>query len=150
MNEMSFALGTLATEFGVSRDVLRRIVSEASVAPTGKRRGHPVYRLRDVYRAILAQTSPEGMNPHARLALAKAQLAEDELRVRRGQLVEADDCADQFALLVKTFVRHVEALPDNLERNCGLPRPALERVERVIDELRDELYREVTNGDHDD
>ncbi len=66
------AIGTFAAEFGLTRDVLRRIITEARVRSVGKRSGHPVYRLKDVYNAVVKEQDVDTMNPHARLALARA------------------------------------------------------------------------------
>ena len=113
-------LGTFAAELGMTRDVLRRILAEASVAPIGKRGGHPVYALRDVFQAVMAQHSPEELNPHARLALARALKAEDELRMRRGDLITRDDMRDTMAAAIKPMRQTLEVLPDVLERDAGL------------------------------
>ena len=45
-------LPAFAAELGLTRDVLRRMVSEAGVQPVGGTAKRPVYALRDIYRAL--------------------------------------------------------------------------------------------------
>ena len=146
MATTTLPLGTLATEFGMSRDVFRRILAEASVGPVDRRGGHPVYRLRDAFRAIQRQQDAASMPAHAKLALARATLAEDELRRRRGELCEVADVRDEMARLAKLFVQTIELIPDTLERECAASAAQLALIERALDRMRVSLYEQVTGG----
>lgn len=140
-------LGTLAREFGFSRDVLRRVIAERSVAPAGRRGGHPIYRLADVFRAVAADGDPEQMSPHARLALARAIHTEDQIRARRRELLERTDVEQEMAAMLKVTAECFDTLPDILERDCGLAPAVLERVEASLDRAREELYQRLTEDD---
>lgn len=137
------SIGTYAIEFGLTRDVLRRILAEAQVKPDGKRGGHPVYRLRNVYAALLQQQQPEAMNPHARLALARAIESEDRTRKVRGELVEADDMARLVARLAMVCARGLESAADVAERDVGLTKTQIQFLEAHFDRVRNELAAEV-------
>jgi len=137
------SLGALAAEFGMTRDVLRRVVSEAGVSPTGKRGGHPIYRLRDVFVAITKQSDGEHMNPHARFALARAIKTEDEIKTARRELVAAHDVEQTFGRLFKLCAQAFDTATDNLERDVGLSAKQAARLERHFDECRDRLREEV-------
>src|SRR3990167_864546 len=136
---LTATLGEFAAALSMTRDVLRRILAEAGVAPIGKRGGHPVYALRDVFHAVMAQHSPEELNPHARLALARALKAEDELRTRRGELFVRDDVREVFASAIKPVRQTIEVLPDILERDAGLTAAQVVACERALDALRETL-----------
>lgn len=140
---VTFTMGVLAAEFGLTRDVLRRILAEASVAPVGKNSGHPVYRLRDAFRAVQRQQQPEHLSPHGRLALARATLAEDELRIQHGQLCELSDVEREIAALFKLCANAFEIATDVLERDVGLSPAQAEQLERYLDSCREQLYAEV-------
>lgn len=136
---VQLSLGTAAAELCMTRDVLRRIVTEAGVQPTGARGGHPLYRLRDLYRAILSQGDGIDANPHSRLALARAIKTEDEIRVRRGDLVEVYEHERECALLAMAFCQWADTLPDLIERDIGASPLVIAKVERSIDDLRTRL-----------
>lgn len=140
-------LGTLAQEFSLSRDVLRRLLAEAGVTPSGKRSGHPVYRLRDVLQAVQRGQQTEQMSPYARHALAKALLAEDEIRLRRGELLERHDVEQEQARILRLVALNRDTLPDILERDAGLSAAQVAIVERVLDREREELYRALRGDD---
>jgi hypothetical protein len=135
-----------AAELRMSPNVLRLAVQESGAHPVDRRGGHPVYALFDIHRAIVTQH--ETLSPHSQLAKARALLAEDELRLRRGQLCEADDVAAVYAGLVKSAAQSYETIPDRVEREVGLNGKQAAALERVLDEAREELYREVTYEPH--
>lgn len=141
------AIGTFATEFGMTRDVLRRILSEARVRPVDKRAGHPVYRLRDVYNAIAREQDPEALSPHARLARARAIETEDRIRAKRQELVEASDVERQFAVVFQSVNRAFDNAIDGLERDLELAPEAVEFLEKHFDRVREQLAQELKNGD---
>ena len=127
----------------MSRDVLRRVVAEAGVKPAGKRGGHPVYRLKDVYDAIEADRDTDRMNPYARHALAKAILAEDEIRVRRGELLESHDVEYQFGQVFKLVALAYETATDCCERDAGLTRQQATYLDEFFNKQRENLYKAV-------
>lgn len=140
------SLGVFAIEFGLTRDVLRRILSEAAVRPVGCRSGHPLYALKDVHNAVIGQQQPEQLNPHARYALAKAIKTEDEITVRRGELVESADVEREIAVLFMQVARAFDTSIDTLERDIGIAPRQADRLEHHFDQCREQLYREIIDG----
>ena len=51
--------------------------------------------------------------------------------------------------LAKAVVMVLETLPDILERDCALQPSAVIRVQRIIDDLRDEMARKIAESDSD-
>lgn len=144
-NTVNLSIGTYAAEFGFSRDVMRRILADASVGPIGKRSGHPTYRLRDVYLAVIRQQDVDHLNPHARLAHVRAIKIEDEIKTRRGELIEAGDVEREMALLAMHVVRGFDTAVDNLERDVGISAQQAEYLEQHFDECREQLYRDISD-----
>jgi AraC-like DNA-binding protein len=132
-NAVHLSLSAAATEFAVSRDTMRRVLSEAGVAPSGSGpRGHDTYRLRDIVKAFARQQPPDQMNPHLRFAQARAILAEDEILLRRRELRSLRDIERAIGSLLDLDKRTALFLPDVLERDCGLSTRALEIMDKHL------------------
>ena len=121
-----WSISALATEFSLDRRTVRKRLE--GVRPVGDWRGHPTYRLRDVAGPLLGlaarvQTDDElGLpaDPFQRRAAVQAMRELDELKARRGQLLERDAVELEMARLVRFFGRALEELPDLLEAEAGL------------------------------
>ncbi len=79
----------------------------------------------------------------ARREWARAEL--DVMRLRREalELLPAEDFRRGMAEAFKLLATTLESLPDVLERDCALAGSAVERVQRVVDNLREDLYRRM-------
>ena len=53
----------------------------------------------------------------------------------------------QYAHLFKLITQRLETLPDILEREAGLAGDSLTIVEATVDEIREQIYRQVTDDD---
>src|SRR5688572_23463577 len=122
--EVVFSLGTWAIEAGISRDVMRRILSERGVQPAGKRGGHPVYRARDVIGALMSngadQDDPDKLKPWERKAHYQAEHEKLRLQVERGELVPALEVERGHGQIFAIATQAFDTLPDVLERDVGL------------------------------
>lgn len=151
--EISFSLGTWAAEAGVSRDVLRRILSERGVQPSGKRGGHPIYRARDVIAALTSDRAdaddPDKLKPWERKAHYQAEHEKLRLQVERGELVPSIEVEQGHGQIFAIVTQAYDTLPDVLERDVGLNAMQLVRVEKHLDEAREALYQAL-NADEDD
>lgn len=137
------SLSALSDEFGLTRETLRKRLAAADVKPAGEHRGNPLWRLRDVYQAIItgpdSPIDPAALPPFQRKAHYQAQLEEIRLRQQCGELVPAIEMEAEMARVCKAFTRFLDALPDVLERECGVSGPETATVEKHIDRLRNEL-----------
>jgi phage terminase Nu1 subunit (DNA packaging protein) len=75
----------------------------------------------------------------SRLNAAQAQLAEDKLRERRGELVEAAPLQMALADTVTRVATGLNALPDVLVRRLNLPATATEIIRQEVDGIRRSL-----------
>ena len=143
-------LPTFAAELGMTRDVLRRVVSEGGVRPVGGTVPRPLYRLADVYRAIAMQGDGAESNPHSRLALARAIKTEDEIRVRRRELLDSWEVEQMCGHLGQIVAHSFETATDGLERDVGLTPRQSHYLEKHFDRCRERLAHEwegATDGD---
>jgi phage terminase Nu1 subunit (DNA packaging protein) len=152
--EISFSIGTWAVEAGMTRDVLRRILSERGVQPAGKRGGHPVYRARDVIAALIsngeAADDPDKLKPWERKAHYQAEHEKLRLQVERGELVPSIEVEQEMAAMAKRFIQTLDTLPDLIERDVGAHPALLERIERAIDKERETLFEDLNKDAEDD
>ncbi len=140
-------MGVYAAAMSMSRDVLRRVLSEAGVAPAGKRGGHPTYRMKDVFDAVMAQREPENLTPYARNALARAVLTEDEIRVRRRELVEAHEVERQFGTIFLAVKQAINAATDVVERDVGLSAAQATRLDKHLQATLESLHQSILRSE---
>lgn len=133
---------TLATLLDVDRDTVRAALNRAELKPASNRGGHPAYAFPDAIRALFArrgEMDPAMLTPTDRRALADAKLRELELDKRRGELLPRDDVRQAAAQAFQLVAQGLRAIPDNLERHCGISTDLAEQVELLIDSILDGL-----------
>lgn len=151
MTAVHLSISQLAVETGQTRETVSRRLSASGVKATEKRKGYPVYRLRDALRVVLTapDQDPEKLDPHRRKAHFQAEQAGIRLAAERGELVKRTDVAETFTAAFKSVQLVLETLPDILERDAGLAPEQVTCVERALDELRERLYAEVVKAGQD-
>lgn len=94
--------------------------------------------------------SPDATDPYSILAKARAEreiyrAQLDKLKYRQAakELVPAAEFERALSEAFKLMAVTLESLPDVLERDCGLPSPAVEKVQKVTDNLREDLYQRM-------
>lgn len=150
---LNFSLSALAQEFGLARETLRKRLDAAGVKPAGEHRGNPLWRVRDVYQAIItgpdSPIDPAALPPIQRKAHYQAQREEILYRQECGELLPVDQYCEELARVAKIFNRFMDTLPDQIERRCGLSGPQVAAVVEETNKLRDELAIEFA-ADPDD
>lgn len=141
-------------ETGTDRDTTGKRLKEAGCKPTGKRGGHPLYRLKDMLRAVYVtnedgQVDPDKLDPFKRRAFYQGELDKLKLGVERGELVPRIEVEQEQARTMKIVARFFDTLPDVLERDCGAAPILLAKIETRLDEVREEIYRELVADDAD-
>jgi Protein of unknown function (DUF1441) len=141
MDAVVLSISQLATELTLTRETVRKRLTDAGVKTAGKRKGYHLYRLRDAVRALLtgADADPTKLDPFRRKAHWQAEAAELRLDVDRGGLVQVPDVEQVYAATMKPIALMLDTLPDILERDAGLNAQQVSRAEQAIDELRDQL-----------
>jgi phage terminase Nu1 subunit (DNA packaging protein) len=138
---------SLASEFGSSRETIRKILDDQNIKPEKSVGGYAVYRLRDVIKAWAAPmtTDIERMAPHQRLASAKADEALLRLNTARGQLLRREDCETEWARVMKAIAHELDTMVDEIERDCATTPLILEKIESKIDIIRTRMHASIVN-----
>jgi hypothetical protein len=146
---------TLAAEFGVTRETAARRIADAGVKPSGKRAGYPVYRLKDVWGAVLGQTSEDGtqdpdkLDPFKRQAHYKAEHLKLQVESEQRELIPRIEVEQEQARILRVVALFLDTLPDILERDCGLAAAMIVAVEKRLDQMREELHKALTEDEEE-
>jgi AraC-like DNA-binding protein len=148
------SLSTLAQEFGMARETVARRLSDGGVTPADTSGAHPKYRLRDAWPALTGdaegRADPEKMRPFERRAHYQAELEALTLATKRGELVPSFEVEQRQAEIFKAVGEFFDTLPDVLERDCGANPIMLAKVEKRLDEVREQLYTRLTEDEDAD
>lgn len=114
--------------------------SERGVYPLAASvRGYVTY-LQNVGVNAEGVADPEKLEPFKRRAYYQGELDKLNLARQRGDLIEAMDCEQQFAAVFKIVAEFFDTMPDVLERDCGLTAAQVLKVEKRLDQAREDLY----------
>lgn len=143
----------IAEETGFDRDTVTKKISEQNIVPSGKRGGHPVYRLRDVLPALYVLTpegreDPQKMDPFRRVAHYKAELDRLKLEQETRELIPRIEVEQEQARILKIIAQLMDTLPDIVERDCGATADQVKRIERATDEAREHVFQELAEDEH--
>lgn len=147
----NFSISWFARRLGMSRDTISRRIE--GLAPDGKEAGYPTYNFRKVIDAVYkgAQGVDDNGIPTAPRDLKDyydAQLKRIEFEKQTAQLIPASDVYQAIAEINKKTSLAFSTLADVLERDAGLTPEQIKVVERVCDDIRLNLYSDIT-GDND-
>lgn len=152
------SLSAFARAFETDRETLRRCLLDHGVQHVSERSGRGLYSLRDVYRAWTAAPTEGDDNDPDKLSEATLRRAfrrkawwqgeREKLHLQRERraLVDALDVEQTLGKLNQLYVRGLETLEDVLERDAGLTPEQAQRMQRHVDQLREDLYKQVING----
>lgn len=157
------SISTLATEFGMDRKTVARRLDASGITPADQVRGYPVYRLRDAVKAIFGLSlerripepdegsamDPTRLPPMERRAWYQSENERLEVERKKGQLVPASTVEAEFAVLIKGMVQRLDTLADVLERDAALTPAQVEIVQRTVDSVREEMYRDQQQQESD-
>lgn len=87
------------------------------------------------------------MSPQDRKAWYQSENERLKFEKEERDLIPAEEVAREYAHMAKAMVQVLETLPDILERDCALTPAAVTRVQGIIDDLRDEMARQVADSE---
>lgn len=139
----------LADALDLHRNTISRIIRERGIAAVGKVHGRPVYPVKDVLREIrqtnAGEVSLDKLSPFERDAMTRSLQRELEMRVRAGELLDANDVRREYAWFCRIVADQLELFPDVLERDTGLPGPAIQLAEECVNQIRRQLYERLSD-----
>lgn len=86
---------------------------------------------------------PEKLDPFKRRAYFQGELDKLKLATERGELLTSFDVEQTFGETFKVVTEAFDTLPDILERDCGATAQMVQRTEKRMDVLREELYQRL-------
>jgi len=151
----AWSISRIAEAFGLDRRTVSAKIKEAHIEPAGIRKGHPTYLLKDIGPALFGNSvnelppaliNPALMMPKDRKDWYQSERERLKLEAELKELVPADEVARGYADLVKAVVNPLDSLIDELESKAGLSGDALDRVQIIIDGVREEMYLNAIRG----
>lgn len=139
----------LADALGLHRDTVRKRLKEAGVVPAKTQGSTNLYALKDAAPALFSDrlhgdsVTPDQMEPQDRKAWFQSERERIKLEMELREVVPVDEVYQEMSTLAKAIANSLETLSDMLERDAGLPPEAIERVEKVTDQLREQLYQTI-------
>lgn len=149
-----WSISQFSLNTGFQRETIRKRFADAAVKSTSKFRGYPLYRpidgLQILYQTVDGVVDPDKLKPFERRAYYQGELDKLKLQAERGELVPSFESEREQSRVIKILVQHLDTLPDVLERDVGMTPKQLVRVEQVVDETREAMYRDVIGGEDAD
>lgn len=154
----AWSISRIAEAFGLDRRTVSARIKDSRVEPAGMRKGHPTYLLRDIGPVLFGESTtstpnllldPALMLPKDRKDWYQSERERLKLETELKELVPAPDVARGYAELLKAVVNPLDSLIDELESKVGLSGDALERVQLIIDGLREQMYLNAIRGGAD-
>lgn len=145
----------LADAFGMDRGTVRRRLREAGVVPSGQKNGVSVYALKDAGPALFGDVvtgtgaDPDEMHPKDRKDWYQSENERIKLEKEMRSLVPVEEVHREMSRLAKSIASSLDSLPDLLERDAGLPADAIDLVEGVTDNLREQMYRAIVDDEEE-
>jgi len=143
----NWSVSRIGQAFGLDRRTVAKRLQESGVSPAGSKRGNPTYALADIGPALFGEKTPiaGGVDldqfPDARKAWYQSENERLKFEKEIKQLIPSHEFARELSMLAKTVAAGLDSLPDMLERDAGLSPAAIDRVQHVIDALREEMYQ---------
>ena len=147
-NGVLLSLSAIANAWGCARETAKKRIDAGGVEAAELRRGHPVYLLKDVVQAFEQPEDfdPDKLEPFQRKAFYQAEREKLNLEVERGTLLGYIEVERESARVFEIIGRFLDTLPDVLERDTAMSAPQVQKLDELIDRVREELYEEVTSG----
>nr|WP_282450814.1 DUF1441 family protein [Marinobacter bryozoorum] len=145
----------IADAFGMDRGTVRGRLRAAGVVPAGQKNGVSVYALKDVGPALFGDvvtgtgTDPDEMMPKDRKDWYQSENERIKLEKEMRALIPIEEVHREMSQLAKSIASSLDSLPDLLERDAGLPGEAIDLVEGVTDNLREQMYRAIVDDEEE-
>ncbi|KRS22826.1 hypothetical protein AAY72_01560 [Alishewanella sp. WH16-1] len=154
----AWSISRIAEAFNLDRRTVSARLKDSRVEPAGIRKGHPTYLLKDIGPVLFGETrtavpgdllDPAQMPPKDRKDWYQSERERLKLETELKELVPATEVARGYADLVKAVVNPLDSLIDELESKVGLSGNALDRVQLIIDNIREQMYLNAVKGGAD-
>lgn len=141
------SINEIAREFHKDHRTIQKLLADLAVRPVATRQGHALYRLADVLE--IERRTPDGVkdptkfNPVDRKAHYQAESEMLRVNKERGELMTRADYESELARCLQSVTLRLDTITDRIEAEIGAAPSVLEGIERILDEAREEMYREI-------
>lgn len=152
LKNLRLNINQLAAVTDLHRQTISSRLNNVEPAP-GSNSRLKLYSVVDILRELLGRTTaPElvdidKMLPPDRKAWFQSERERLKFQQETGELIPASTVTREFSSMAKAVVQVLETLPDILERDCAMTPAAVVRVQKVIDDLRDQIALKVEQAD---
>lgn len=154
-----FSISRLAELFGHTRETVAKKLKEGGAAPSDKRAGYAVYRIKDVAlftggMVAVEQTpfescDPDKLPPKERDAWYSSENRRIAFEKSQKLLLDKNETAKEIAETLKKVALTFDTLADVLERDVGLTPEQVEKVNSIADNIRGELANSLISNNHE-
>lgn len=152
LENFTLNINQLASVTGLHRQTVASRLANVPVA-AGSNAKLKLYSVVDILTELIARTTdPETVDidkllPPDRKAWFQSERERLKFQQETAELIPAAEVSREFSSLAKAVVQVLETLPDILERDCAMTPAAVVRVQKVIDDLRDQIAIKVEQAD---
>ena len=136
---------------GMNRNMVARRLRETEL-DGGNGENLKQYELGKALRVLIMPSVQENgeMSPQDRKAWYQSENERLKFEKEEREVIPVDEVVQVYSSMLKAVVMVLETLPDILERDCGLTPAAVNRVQGIIDDLRDEMARKVADSENEE
>lgn len=148
-------INQIAALTDLHRQTIAARLADVPLAP-GSNEKLKLYSVQSILISLLSrspeptQTDVSKMEPQDRKAWFQSERERLKFEQETMQLIPASDVARDYAAIIKSVVQVLETLPDILERDCALSPMAVNRVQDIIDDLRDQMAQKIFDADEEE
>ncbi|EIQ6797770.1 DUF1441 family protein [Escherichia fergusonii] len=121
-----------------------------NIQPAGGHDKLKLYRVTDILTCFLDLPVPaslEEMEPHDRKAWYQSERERLRFEQETAQLIPVDDVRKEMAIWGEIVSEELAKLPNILARDAGLKPMAVNRVQSIIDDLRNQIISRMVKND---
>lgn len=144
--EYSVAGSRMARMLNLTERRLQQLAKEGLIPKSGRGQ-YPLDSTVTAYCKYLQETEgaegdidPEKLTPFKRKAHYQAETAKLQLMQERRELIPRIECELEMGRVAKIVTQALESMPDILERDSGLAPAQSQKVQTIIDRVRDEIH----------
>lgn len=152
LKNLRLNINQLAAITDLHRQTVASRLTNVEPAP-GSNARLKLYSVQDILKELLSRTTAaelvdvDNMLPPDRKAWFQSERERLKFQQETSELIPAAEVSREFSSMAKAVVQVLETLPDILERDCAMTPSAVVRVQKVIDDLRDQIALKVEQDD---
>lgn len=152
LKNLRLNINQLAAITDLHRQTVASRLTNVEPAP-GSNARLKLYSVLDILKELLSRTTAselvdvDNMLPPDRKAWFQSERERLKFQQETSELIPAAEVSREFSSMAKAVVQVLETLPDILERDCAMTPSAVVRVQKVIDDLRDQIALKVEHAD---